>query len=141
MGEAQIFLKSISKENNYYKMEFDYKLEGVPIYYTENREYEISSPITIKANSERILECRWVIRYFTQFDKSINYNMNFADLLNKQILSAYPEILESKDRFFKRIEPGYIFELNDSDSVLLAPNWIISTDSKNYIIPLLRKGG
>ena len=141
VGEAQIFLKSISKENNYYKMEFDYKLEGVPIYYTENREYEISSPITIKANSERILECRWVIRYFTQFDKSINYNMNFADLLNKQILSAYPEILESKDRFFKRIEPGYIFELNDSDSVLLAPNWIISTDSKNYIIPLLRKGG
>ncbi len=141
VGEAQIFLKSISKENNYYKMEFDYKLEGVPIYYTENREPEISAPITIKVNSERILECRWVIRYLTKFDKSINYNVNFADLLNKQIVTAYPEILESKDRFFKRIEPGYIFDLDDSDSALLAPSWIISTDSKNYIIPLVRKGG
>ena len=68
-------------------------------------------------------------------------SVNFADLLNKQIVSAYPEILDSKDRFFKRIEPGYIFELSDSDSGLLAPSWIISTESKDYFIPLIRKGG
>lgn len=141
VGEANIFLKSIEKENSYYKIEFDYKLGGVPIYYAEDRESKFSAPITIKANSERILECRWVIRHFYEIDKPIYYNVDFADLLNKQIASTHPEILVSDDKSFERIEPGYIFELNDSESVLLAPNWIISTDSKNYFIPLLRKGG
>lgn len=140
VGEANIFLKSIYKENNYYMMEFEYKVDGVPIYFTENRDSEILAPIIIKANSERILECRWVIRNFTRADKPINYNIDFPDLLNKQIVSTYPEILESSDKSFDRIEPGYIFELNDLKSVLLAPNWIISTDSENYFLPLLRKG-
>ena len=140
VGEANIFLKSIYKENNYYMMEFEYKVDGVPIYFTENRDSEILAPIIIKANSERILECRWVIRNFTKIDKPINYNIDFPDLLNKQIVSTYPEILESSDKSFDRIEPGYIFELNDLKSVLLAPNWIISTDSENYFLPLLRKG-
>ncbi len=141
VGDADILLKSINKEDNYFKMEFEYKLEGAPIYYNDKEGMGISPPLVIKANSDRILECRWVIRYLTKFDKSINYNVNFADLLNKQIVSAYPEILESKDRFFKRIEPGYIFESTDSDSALLAPSWIISTESKDYFIPLVRKGG
>lgn len=140
VGEASISLKSIKKENNYYMMEFDYNIDGVPIYFAEKRDFEISAPITIKANSERILECRWVIRNFTRIDKPVNYNIDFPDLLNKQIVSTYPELLESNDKSFERIEPGYIFELNDYESVLLAPNWIISTDSKNYYIPLARKG-
>ncbi len=141
MGDADIFLKSINKKESYYEMKFEYKLEGVSIYYNDIEGVEINSPLIIKANSDRILECRWVIRYISKFDKPTNYNVNFADLLNKQIVSAYPEILDSKDRFFKRIEPGYIFELSDSDSGLLAPSWIISTESKDYFIPLIRKGG
>ncbi len=139
-GEANIFLTSIDKESNYLKMEFDYKLEGVPIYFAENQDSKISAPITIKANAERILECRWVMRDFTQIDKPTNYSVDFPDLLNKQIVSTYPEILVSDDKSFERIEPGYIFELNELESVLLAPSWIISTDSKNYYIPLVRKG-
>lgn len=140
VGEANIFLTSIDKGSNYLKMEFDYKLEGVPIYFAENRDSKISAPIIIKANAERILECRWVIRNFTQIDKPTNYSIDFPDLLNKQIISTYPEILESNDKSFERIEPGYIFELNDSESGLLTPSWIISTDSKDYYIPLARKG-
>jgi len=141
VGEASIFLKNISKENNYYRMEFGYKLDGVPVHFARNRESKISAPIIIKANSERILECQWVIRNFTKIDKPIYYNIDFPDLLNKQIAATYPELLESNDNIFERIEPGYIFELSDPESIILVPNWIISTDSKNYIIPLLRKGG
>lgn len=141
VGDADIVLKSINKESNYYKMEFEYKFEGVPVYYTDNQEARISSPLIIKANSDRILECRWVIRYFTKVDKPMNYSVNFADLLNKQIVVTYPEILESNEKLFKRIGPGYIFELSGSDVVSLAPNWVISTDYKDYFIPLVRKGG
>lgn len=142
VGDADIVLKSIDKEHsNIYRIEFEYKLEGVPVYYTERQGAGISSPLIIKANSERILECRWVIRYFNKFDKPMDYSVNFADLLNKQIVSTYPEILESRDKLFKRLEPGYIYNLSDLDSAFLLPNWIISTNSKDYFIPLARKGG
>jgi len=141
VGEARISLKSIKKENNYYLMEFDYKLEGVPVHFVSEKDSMISSPIIIKANSERILECQWIIRHFSKIDKPVYYNIDFPDLLNNQIASSYPEILENKDNIFERIEPGYIFERHSPESVILLPNWIISTDSKNYIIPLLRKEG
>jgi len=141
IGEANIYLKDIKKENNYYIMEFDYKFEGIPIYFVKDKDSMISSPIIIKANSDRILECQWVIRHFSKYDKPVYYNINFPDLLNNQIAFSYPEILKNKDNIFERIEPGYIFEQNSPKSVVLVPNWIISTNSKNYIIPLLRKEG
>ncbi|MGI6085021.1 MAG: hypothetical protein ACOYIF_06200 [Acetivibrionales bacterium] len=141
VGDADIVLKSIDKESGYYRMEFEYKFEGVPVHYIHTKEAGISHPLTIKANADRILECRWVIRYFIKYDKPSYYSVNFANLLNKQIVSTYPEILESNEKFFKRIEPGYVFELSDSEDEPLPPNWIISTDSRDYFIPLLRKGG
>jgi len=141
VGEASISLHTIKKENNYYLMEFGYKLDGVPIYFIEDKDSKITAPIVIKANTERILECKWVIRHFSKVDKPVYYNIDSPDLLNNQIASSYPEILENKDNIFERIEPGYIFERSSPKSVVLVPNWIISTNSKNYIIPLLRKEG
>ena len=141
VGEASISLKNIEKDNNYYVMEFDYKFEGTPVYYIREKDSMISSPIIIKANSERILECQWVIRHFSKIDKPVYYNIDFPHLLNNQIAFSYPEIFENKDNTFERIEPGYIFERNSPESAILVPNWIISTNSRNYIIPLLRKEG
>ncbi|NLX63996.1 MAG: hypothetical protein GX022_04375 [Clostridiaceae bacterium] len=141
VGEARISLNDIKREDTYYVMEFDYKFEGIPVYFVGDKDSMISSPIIIKANSERILECQWVIRHFSKIDKPVYYNIDFPNLLNNQIAFSYPEIIENKDNIFERIEPGYIFERNSPESVVLVPNWIISTNSKNYIIPLLRKEG
>lgn len=140
-GEADIVLTAIENNNNYYEMEFSYILDGVPLYYSTNQDGRIRAPISIKANSERILECNWAIRSFSKVEKPKNYNVDFADLLNKLIVSNYPELIESPDNVFDRIEPGYIFRLSNEDRDLLVPTWIISTDKKDYFIPLLEMGG
>lgn len=139
-GEASIALTKIVPEKGYYLMEFNYKLNGVFAYYSDNPEYRMSSPLIIKANSERILECRWVIRSFKKSGKQ-NYSESFGDLLNNQIVTSYPEIINRELKLFTRLEQGYIFKLTDTSGTLMVPNWIISTDVRDYFIPLSVKGG
>lgn len=140
IGSAEISLTEINNIDNYYEMKFTYKTEGVPIYYSIDGEERITYPIVIKANENRIIECKWAIRYFNSLKKKQRYNVDFADLLNNQIVSTYPEILKSKNKFFQRIEAGYIFHLADIDNIMVSPTWVISTEERDYFIPLLEKG-
>ncbi len=141
IGDADIVLTYINKENNYYQMEFEYKINSVFAYYSDNQKSRISVPLVIKANSERILECRWVIRNFSNVGKQKSYSESFGDLLNKQIVSTYPEIIDRELKFFSRLEQGYIFRLTDVNGTMVVPNWIISTDVRDYFIPLSEKEG
>lgn len=143
IGDADIVLTYIEKEKekNYYLMKFEYKINSVFAYYSDNQKAPISVPLTIKANSERILECRWVIRNFSNTGKQKNYSEDFGDLLNKQIVSTYPEVIDRELKFFSRLEQGYIFRLTDINGTTMVPNWIISTDVRDYFIPLSEKEG
>jgi hypothetical protein len=141
IGSAEISLTEINNHDNYYEMKFTYKTEGVPIYYSTGNEEPISHPIIIKANDKRIIECKWAIRFFGVSKRKQQYNVHFADLLNNQIVSTYPEILKSKDISFQRFEPGYIFYLSDINDSMISPAWVISTEERDYFIPLLEKGG
>ena len=134
MGEADIVLTRLVPDKRYYLMEFSYKLNGAFVYYSDSQEDRISAPIVMKVNSERILECRWVLRSFKNVGKN-NYSESFGELLNNQIAKTYPEIIDREIKYFTRLEQGYIFRLTDTSGVLLAPNWIISTDERDYFIP------
>lgn len=138
VGEADIVLTNIIPEKKYYLMEFSYKLNGVFIYYSDSGGDKISAPIVIKANSERILECRWVLRSFKDTGKN-NYSESFGELLNNQIVTSYPEIINREIKYFIRLEQGYVFRLTDTGGALLTPCWIISTDKRDYFIPLMTK--
>lgn len=134
IGEADIVLTGLVSEKKYYLLEFSYKLNGVFIYCSDNHDKGISAPIVMKVNSERILECRWVLRNFKSNENN-NYSESFGELLNNQIATSYPEIINREIKFFKRLEQGYVFRLTDDNGTILAPNWIISTDEKDYFIP------
>ncbi|MGI6623272.1 MAG: hypothetical protein GX227_11085 [Clostridiaceae bacterium] len=140
VGETDIVLTRIVPERRYYLLEFSYKLNGVFVYYSDNEEKGISAPIVMKVNSERILECRWVLRNFKNIGKN-SYSESFGELLNNQIATSYPEIIDREIKSFTRLEQGYIFRSTDDSGTLLAPNWIISTDVRDYFIPLLGKKG
>ncbi|HHW21346.1 MAG TPA: hypothetical protein GXX26_00480 [Clostridiaceae bacterium] len=135
-GEADIVLTSLVSEKRYYLFEFTYRLNGAFVYYSETQEDIISAPIVMKVNSERILECRWVLRSFKGAGKS-SYSESFGELLNNQIANSYPEIINRDIKYFTRLEQGYVFRLTDADGATLTPNWIISTDVRDYFIPFL----
>lgn len=141
IGEVDILLTAIKPMGNYYEMQFDYKVNGLTLYYSTNPEARITSPIIIKANEARILECKWAIRYFGVSNNSKSYNVDFADLLNKQIVSTYPGILKSEDKYLQRIDSGYIFRLSNTNKVMMPPTWVISNDAGDYFIPMMQKGG
>lgn len=141
IGSADISLTEINKHGNYYEMKFIYKTESIPIYYSVNGQEKITHPIVIKANEKRIIECKWTIRSFNASNKKQRYNVDFADLLNNQIVSIYPEILKDKNRYFERIESGYVFYLTDTDYKTIPPSWVIGIEERDYLVPLLEKGG
>lgn len=137
LGDAEIVLTDIEKDDNYYIMRFDYKYEGVRIFYSaDNSDKSVSSPLIVKANAERVLECKWMIQSVTKTGKPKRHNVYFVDLINKQIPSLYPEIIERERWYFERIEPGYVFGVNANASRPIYPEWIVSTDVKDYFIPI-----
>ncbi|NMA65701.1 MAG: hypothetical protein GX957_05590 [Clostridiaceae bacterium] len=138
LGDTDIVLTNIEKSEKYYEMHFDYKYKGIPVFYTsENSKKTITSPLIIRANDSRVLECRWVIRSITEKRLLRKYRLEFSVLVNKLIPSNYPEIMKAgEDLFFKRMEPGYIFDIDSKDNELYS-HWIISDDTKDYFIPVL----
>ncbi len=140
LGDIDIVLSQIATDK-YYEFHFDYKYKGIPVFYAGITSKErISSPIIIKANSDRVIECRWVIRSFTEKIASRNYILSFSKLLNEQIPQTSPEIMTMEELFFERMEPGYVFGASMRKKVLGMPHWIISTRTKDYFIPLLEEG-
>ena len=140
LGNVELVLTDFNKVDNYYEMQFGYKYDGVHIYFLgASLNDRLTSPLKIKANAERVLECQWVIKSFSEIGKLKTYSLYFGDLINDQILSLYPEILERERKYFERIEPGYVFGLNDQGDLSIKPEWIISTDLKDYFIPLLEE--
>ncbi len=142
LGDVELVLTYIERNEHYYEMQFEYQLNGVPVYYTgADSESKISPPLIIKANSKRVLECQWVIRFFQSTAETDQYSLYFTDLVEKQILSLYPEIINRENIYFERIKAGYFFGLKDQGDLPQRPHWIISTESKDYFIPLLEEEG
>jgi len=138
IGDAELELTDIEETDKYYEMHFDYKYRGIPVYYSDiNADKRITSPLVIRANDTRVLECRWIVRFITEAGHLKNYFLDFSVLINNQIPSILPEIMESgKDLIFSRMEPGYVFDINSKNREKLL-HWIISTDTKDYFIPVL----
>jgi hypothetical protein len=138
IGDAALILTDIQKPGSYYQMQFNYIYNGLPVYFSNPKaDGRISSPLIIKVNEERVLECTWVIRSVNEVQESRKYNLYFYNLIEKQILSLYPNILERDVKYFKRIEPGYVFGLNDEGELPVTPKWVISTEDSDYFIPLI----
>ena len=132
LEEADIILTEVKTYENYYEFYFAYGYKGIPIFYPDDTEDSFSSPLVIKVNSERILECRWMIRSFTAVGKPKRYSLYFSDLINNPIL--LDELNKDKNGIFERIVPGYVFRAAGMEPV--TPSWIISIDSEDYVIPL-----
>lgn len=144
LEDMDIVLTDIKKSDNdnNYEMSFGYKYDGVPIHYSDLNE-KLTPPLTIKANAERVLECKWVIRSITGVENPKLYSLYIIDLIEKIPTlfpdTLYPEIV--KDKYFKRLEPGYVFGSDEQGDKPIYPNWIISTKSNDYFIPLLEEEG
>lgn len=136
LGDIDLTLTGINSEENYYQMFFNYSYNGTPVYCV-GADGRIMPPVTIKADEDRVLECKWVIRFFNEASEPKNYSLYFTRLMNELIPATYPEILISDDDvlYFERIEPAYYFYLNSSDCKA-TPNWAISNKTNDYFIPL-----
>ncbi|NLU52243.1 MAG: hypothetical protein GXX10_05210 [Clostridiaceae bacterium] len=140
LGNIDLILTDIKEAGNYYEMFFDYSYRGTPVYCV-GLNGRIMPSITIKANEDRVLECKWVIRSFEENDKPKNYSLYFSRLMNELIPATYPEILTPDDGiiYFERIEPAYFFNLNSGNRTAV-PNWAISSKTRDYFIPLAEEG-
>ncbi len=140
LGDAELALTMIEKQDYYYEMHFDYRIDGAAVYYSgPDAESRISAPLIIKANGDRVLECRWVIRSFHKAEESHRYSLYFINLVEQQIRAQYPELLENPPQTLSRLREGYVFSLKEQGDLTKKPHWIISTENKDYFIPLLEE--
>lgn len=138
IGNADLVLTNIEVTDKYFEMHFDYKYKGIPVYFAElSPDKKLNSPLIIRANDIRVLECRWIVRSITEKVSLKNYLLDFSVLVNNQIPKTYPEIMEAgEDLLFRRIEPGYVFDINYKNNEMIL-HWIISDNAKDYFIPVL----
>lgn len=141
LGEVDLVLSSIEKTKNgqSYEMHFDYQMNGVPVFYGGAKDEDrITSPLIIKANAERVLECHWILRSITDTGSSQKYSLNFTTLANQLIpQELIDEIFYKKKNVLERIEAGYIFRLDQLESKTIIPKWVITITDKDFVFPLL----
>lgn len=139
LGDVGLVLSKIEKQEQgqYYEMYFDYQIDGIPVYYGGSQSTDrISSPLIIKANADRVLECSWVIRSITHTGSYGEYSLYFPNI---PIPAAYLSDLQKETNSFSRIEAGYLFDLKQTQKTTLTPLWIISSNEKDYAFQLSTK--
>ncbi|MCX7772955.1 MAG: two-component system activity regulator YycH [Clostridia bacterium] len=137
-GGVSLVMTGFEKADIGYWVKFCYAYKGTPIYMVDpgNSEGQLVAPLAIKANGDRVLEVRWLIRSIKEEQPPENYSIYFGNLIEKQIPALYPEILEKEPYQFRKLEPGYVLNGNAENATLLKPDWIIGTEAREYIIPL-----
>ncbi len=137
LGDVDLVLSDITSHEQYYEMHFTYQIGGIPIHYGGSKESDrISAPLIIKANADRVIDCVWVIRSITRTGQSKDYSLYFPEI---PIPLAYLSDFQKGSNLFKRIESGYLFDLNQTGATTLSPLWIISNTDKDYAFPLSAK--
>lgn len=137
-GDADVVLKDIVQEENAFVFTFGYRFDGLDIYISdvENNNYLSAPAIKIKASSERVLECRWVVREFRSNWKNQDYGVSFIDMLDK-IYASNPNLL--KFERFQSIRMGYHLFITGAAEEHLRPCWLVKTDRAAYRIPIGEK--
>lgn len=137
---ADIYLTSLDDKDadDYYTFTFDYiiSLPGkkqLPVY-LYSKEQGISHAITIKANSKRVIECKWFIRKFSYSKNSAPYRIAFTDLLDNAGMQ-YKEIVQKIDNNTLYIHDGdigfYIPSVQPEDVLEVEPSWIVRTGTED----------
>jgi|GEM_PF-340138 len=139
VGDADIVLKDIRQEGNAFVFTFGYRYGGMDIYLSdaENSLYLSAPAIRIKASSDRILECRWVVREFHGNPGPRIYSVSFIDMLDR-INESYPSLLRFEK--FQSIRMGYHLFVADTEHTQLTPCWLVRTDQAVYWLPIGEKG-
>ncbi|NLD45766.1 MAG: hypothetical protein GX660_01010, partial [Clostridiaceae bacterium] len=142
---VEIYLSDVVNNGSYYTFSFDYKFEGVPVFFNEyfsstRDKTTLNHAVVIKANSTRVLECYWILKDFSNGNEKVVLKVNnFAELMEEAV-GTYKELSSKGSYVIKDISISYAVVHSD-DSQTLKPVWFIETiNGKNYVIPMLEKG-
>ncbi|SHJ21632.1 hypothetical protein SAMN05444373_103226 [Thermoclostridium caenicola] len=133
VGDAEIVLKDIRQEGNAFVFTFGYRYGGMDILLSDADNDMTAPAIRIKASSDRILECRWVIREFRGNPGYRTYSVSFIDMLDR-INENHPSLLWFEK--FRSIRMGYHLIITDISDKRLYPSWLIITDKASYRVPV-----
>ncbi len=137
---VRVYLSGVKEDKNKMIFTFDYMVEGKPVVFNYDTPISLGSAITIEANNLKVVSCWWILREFTPVREKREYNVNFADLMDKT-LNKYPEIKDSSEFLIKDAAPGYYVNSPKQDR-RKDPSWIIFTaDGKGYVVEMDSKKG
>jgi hypothetical protein len=119
-----------SVNSSVFTFSFVYRFQNTPIYNYNSALKILEAPITISATSDRVTNCRWVVRSFKE-SKKYSYNLFFNNFYT-QLVSAFPNLKNSKE-MLSNIRKAYVTGLVEN------PNWVVFTPTKSYVLPMLRE--
>ena len=117
--KADIYLSGLEPpQNGIYQFSFDYMINGYPVHInlaSAGSGAEPTNAISIKANSKRVLYCKFIIRNFEAAGKN-NYNDRLTDVMSDSNINY--KKLQIKD-----MGVGYV--INSVEDKLLAPYLVL----------------
>lgn len=129
-SDAQLRLTDVKKRaGGIYEFGFDYRINGMPVRtdyeMKEGNGIKLRHAVTILADSNRVLECDWLIRNFRQTGAGM-YNDRMLELLGYEGISFDDVKIRQIDigyyidnKQIAAIEPSLVIETKENELVLL----------------------
>lgn len=144
--EGELYLSGIAAsvdsdgQSRSHQFTFDYMAENNPVLLDINGVGKsgstLSHAITIRANSERVIECTWLVVSFKAAPEKILYDIGFDSFYN-DYTSDFGKLDETTGRI-SSMDIGYY--ITDNKAAKASPVWIaIKTNGAVNILPLRRK--
>lgn len=144
MSGVNLYLSSVSEQNNSYTFKFDYSIPqgggmgDVPVlvknFIIPNSETPLNNAITVEATSKKVLLCRWIALNPKANRDYDEYIWNFPEYVDK----AYNSITELKSSSLPIKDYGIYYVITDkklNDNTLI-PSFVLFNESGNFDIPL-----
>jgi regulatory protein YycH of two-component signal transduction system YycFG len=117
---------SLTRDKKAYEFKFDYIFNGVPVVIVgtgTDGSKQIENAVTIQANSNGVVGCRWLVRNFKvqEVQKAHYYNLSFEKFL-VSYKSAYNELKGNKGISITEMRRVYLGS-EDAEEHLLPPAW------------------
>ena len=133
--------KDLGDEN--FTFMFDYNIGEIPIIFNDcdvNPKYNLTKnyAIIVVANDRRVINCKWILKNFSETDKGKMFNIRFTDLL-EDVFEKY-RISNWDD--FSIYDIQIVYDIQNNYSMAIDPTWLVKDKhDKIYIVPMREKEG
>jgi len=119
--------------SGYYEFNFDYTVNGIPVYFVKNEGTELENAITVKANGGGVAGCRWLIRDIKTISEPKDYNVYYDDYLYEQMTERNAIVGDkNKKNTVTDISFAYVVE-NQGQHDSMAPSWFVRYNNIDFI--------